>query len=226
MQSPFLRLAAELRIRIYEYALGGMEIRSDYIGNSADLFSADTCSILTCRAPSQDWHCPRNILGLTRVCCQTRAEGLPIFFASNQFGGTVTRLFMGFSDLFPDPETCNLLKTVRIILQGHDFCVGSIDGLLFNHVTRLPLTLHNLLSVLGLGIRLQHLIVEWPGTIFFPSTRDSLSDSLKAKIKDVLSNNLTERSGIEVEVICSSDEVAWGGLHVGTRVPDGHCMCG
>jgi hypothetical protein len=86
--------------------------------------------------------------------------------------------------------------------------------------------LYNLLDVLSSGTRLQHINVEWPGTIFFPSTRDSLSDRLKGKIKDVFSNDLIDESGIEVEVIYSSDEAAWGGLHVGTRAPDGNCLYG
>jgi hypothetical protein len=70
--------------------------------------------------------------------------------------------------------------------------------------------LYNLLDVLSSDTRLRHITVECPGTIFFLSTCDSLGDSLKGKIKDVSSNDLIEDSGIEVEVIYSSDEAAWG----------------
>jgi hypothetical protein len=118
-------------------------------------------------------------------------------------------LFLGFPDLFPDRKACKLLKRVRIVIECHVFYVAAVHTPPFNHVTSLDQIIYNLLNVLSSGARLQHIIVRWPGAALFTHMCDSLSGSLTAKIRDIISNDSIEGSSIKVEVICNLDQAAW-----------------
>ncbi|KAH4611199.1 hypothetical protein HBI25_120090 [Parastagonospora nodorum] len=70
--SPLLRLPAELRIKIWEYALGGKEFRVFYVNSRESLFKTK---------PSEG----NNVFALLRVCRQIYSETAPLSFAVNSF---------------------------------------------------------------------------------------------------------------------------------------------
>ena len=108
-QSPLLRLPAELRLAIYDLAMGGELIQIQDIAmaerpkQTANLdFSAAYGPDMEIFDPKSKTLRPANeLLGLRYVCRQTRAETRLQFFKENSFGG---RFEMHFQDLKEVPQ--------------------------------------------------------------------------------------------------------------------------
>lgn len=70
MSSPLLRLPAKLRNKVYEYALGRLELLINCVYDIFDTGEFDARIYVMCRRPHGAWHYAYNILALTRVCRQ------------------------------------------------------------------------------------------------------------------------------------------------------------
>ena len=135
-QSPLLRLPAELRIKIYEYALwhkDGITIKP-YLGK-----------------PSLSWLPKHNRpLALTSTCRQLRHESLPVFYSTSLFTLEHTPLFREWQAGEQQSSERALrhwagvigrrnrstIQRVEIVLDAWDTCVTSV-GAVYRTVLRI-----------------------------------------------------------------------------------------
>jgi hypothetical protein len=117
--SPLLRLLAELRLKIYEYALSDWEVSMTHEPYPPWPFGLRKLRCRRIDTSKGDWIAPANaILGLSLVCRQIRIETLPFGFTlDNKYHWLTTRSKKGMFDRLGE-ERCKLLQ--KVSTSGHE----------------------------------------------------------------------------------------------------------
>jgi hypothetical protein len=190
--SPLLRLPTELRIQVYEYVLGGYELRfkcQDHV------YPPSITGIERAEAP--DWHFPEHLLALTHVCRQTHADCGSIPTALNEFSGTIWRLSIALRIVSSAYQQFKFLRTVRIFVGHADVAQRQI--LPPAPVRECLPNFVNLLRILGALPRLALVIVEWIPVVYHGW--DILKDSLEKTVESNLSRLSVQEKAITVQVV-------------------------
>ncbi|KAF1974250.1 hypothetical protein BU23DRAFT_112915 [Bimuria novae-zelandiae CBS 107.79] len=82
-QSPLLRLPAELRMKIYEFALAEGTVKVEMVNPPGSIYALTSMACRVIRVVSKE----RNLLALLYVCRQVNHEAYLIPFKVNRFKG-------------------------------------------------------------------------------------------------------------------------------------------
>ena len=111
--SPFGKLPAELRNRVYEYLLGEGHPAQYCIMTR---FDERGFAVLKAVLPGKP-------LALTRTCRTTHAEYTPLFYSNNEFmirarsGGDVLKSFNNFASIIGERNACALRHVILRVLE-------------------------------------------------------------------------------------------------------------
>ncbi|KAH5409324.1 hypothetical protein HBI46_172450 [Parastagonospora nodorum] len=123
-QSPLLRLPAELRTKIYQYTLGGLEITL-----TRSIIAQRLCLNSRERAANDERHPFYKLPSPSATllsCRQVNSEAKLLLFSSNHFSIESFEPFMEFLDAL-SPAQRNAIGTVRIVGVGLNRTLGRHD---------------------------------------------------------------------------------------------------
>jgi hypothetical protein len=193
-----------LRIQIYEYALGGLEIRI-FGRNIDDCPNEDTLRGVIGRTQGNDWYHPENLFALTLVCRQTYAEASPIFFASNEIDGSINHLYRAVHS----EALCSRLKIVRILVNENEIdcsCYECDDKECW--VRGMYGRFELFLDVLVTGPRLKYVVIEWAGN--HPVWANSFHEAIGYMVMSCFTHYRNDLACIEIEYLHHPGRKAWG----------------
>jgi hypothetical protein len=193
-QSPLLLLPAEMRNTIYDYVLGGYDIKIAHVSHPYHRLRA-----VLKTDPSHDSTRLENFLAITRTCRQIRAESNNLAFSLNEFGTDVPRLLLASTKLFPI-DCFKAITSFRLM-------VGSWMVLHNSKVPYLRRELKQALEILGTLPHLKQLTIDWTGNQYGPW--DELKDSLVEIVQSKLVNGHLRRQEVEIRVTRMGHEGSW-----------------
>ncbi|KAF1946258.1 hypothetical protein EJ02DRAFT_248378 [Clathrospora elynae] len=173
-ESPLVRVPAEIRNKIYGYALGGLEFhikRSDHEGK---WFRAKRLAIATRPIDADRQELPKfdpELLALTATCRQIYIETKLLPLAANEFIGSLNYLKSLVSGCIIDSTRLLFIEKLRIYVTDTE--IEDEDG---EYQIRRSLT--NLLLVLCGMTGLKRVTLEWTGKEFVATSSDFILDLL------------------------------------------------